>query len=98
MKTDLSHTLFAKAQQLIPGGVNSPVRACKAVGCEPLFVKRAAGSKIQDVDGNEFLDFVCSWGPMILGHNHPAVVEAIEKTLQDGTSFGAPCPLEIELA
>ncbi|MCX5874926.1 MAG: glutamate-1-semialdehyde 2,1-aminomutase [Deltaproteobacteria bacterium] len=98
MKTDLSHTLFVKAQQLIPGGVNSPVRACKSVGCEPLFVKRAAGSKIYDVDGNEFLDFVCSWGPMILGHNHPAVVEAIEKTLQDGTSFGAPCPLEIDLA
>lgn len=98
MKTDLSHTLFVKAQQLIPGGVNSPVRACKSVGCEPLFVKRAAGSKIHDVDGNEFLDFVCSWGPMILGHNHPVVVAAIEKTLQDGTSFGAPCPLEIELA
>ncbi|MBU2539387.1 MAG: glutamate-1-semialdehyde 2,1-aminomutase [Proteobacteria bacterium] len=98
MKTDQSHTLFAKAQQLIPGGVNSPVRACKSVGCEPLFVKRAAGSKIYDVDGNEFLDFVCSWGPMILGHNHPSVVEAIEKTLRDGTSFGAPCPLEIELA
>ena len=98
MKTDQSHTLFVKAQQLIPGGVNSPVRACKSVGCEPLFVKKAAGSKIHDVDGNEFLDFVCSWGPMILGHNHPAVVEAIEKTLRDGTSFGAPCPLEIELA
>jgi glutamate-1-semialdehyde 2,1-aminomutase len=98
MKTDQSQILFAKAQQLIPGGVNSPVRACKSVGCEPLFVKKAAGSKIYDVDGNEFLDFVCSWGPMILGHNHPAVVEAIEKTLQDGTSFGAPCPLEIELA
>lgn len=98
MKTDQSHTLFTKAQQLIPGGVNSPVRACKSVGCEPLFVKRAAGSKIYDVDGNEFLDFVCSWGPMILGHNHPSVVEAIEKTLRDGTSFGAPCSLEIELA
>jgi glutamate-1-semialdehyde 2,1-aminomutase len=98
MKTDISQAMFAKAQQLIPGGVNSPVRACKSVGCEPLFVKRAAGSKIYDVDGNEFIDFVCSWGPMILGHNHPAVVEAIERTLRDGTSFGAPCPLEIELA
>ncbi|MDG4475254.1 glutamate-1-semialdehyde 2,1-aminomutase [Thiovibrio frasassiensis] len=98
MKTDQSQSLFARAQQLIPGGVNSPVRACKSVGCDPLFVKKAAGSKIQDVDGNEFLDFVCSWGPMILGHNHPAVVEAIEKTLRDGTSFGAPCPLEVELA
>ncbi|HCC53338.1 MAG TPA: glutamate-1-semialdehyde-2,1-aminomutase [Desulfobulbaceae bacterium] len=98
MKTDISQAMFAKAQQLIPGGVNSPVRACKSVGCEPLFVKRAAGSKIHDVDGNEFIDFVCSWGPMILGHNHPAVVEAIEKTLRDGTSFGANSPLEIELA
>jgi glutamate-1-semialdehyde 2,1-aminomutase len=98
MKTDQSQILFAKAQQLIPGGVNSPVRACKSVGCEPLFVRRAAGSKIQDVDGNEFIDFVCSWGPMILGHNHPEVVAAIEKTLRDGTSFGANSPLEIELA
>jgi len=87
MKTDQSHTLFVKAQQLIPGGVNSPVRACKSVGCEPLFVKRAAGSRIHDVDGNEFLDFVCSWGPMILGHNHPSVVEAIEKTLRDGQTL-----------
>ena len=98
MKTEQSQSLFAKAQQLIPGGVNSPVRACKSVGCDPLFVKRAAGSKIYDVDGNEFLDFVCSWGPMILGHSHPSVVEAIEKTLRDGTSFGAPCALEVELA
>ncbi len=98
MKTDLSQTLFQKAQQYIPGGVNSPVRACKSVGCDPLFVKRAQGAKVYDVDGNEFIDFVCSWGPMILGHNHPAVVEAIEKTLKDGTSFGAPCELEIELA
>jgi len=98
MKTDQSQQLFEKAQRLIPGGVNSPVRACKSVGCDPLFVKRAAGSKVYDVDGNEFVDFVCSWGPMILGHSHPEVVAAIEKTLRDGTSFGAPCPLEIELA
>lgn len=98
MKTDQSKLLFEKAQQLIPGGVNSPVRACKSVGCDPLFVKRAGGARVYDADGNEFIDFVCSWGPMILGHNHPAVVEAITKTLQDGTSFGAPCPLEIELA
>ncbi|MGV1100948.1 glutamate-1-semialdehyde 2,1-aminomutase [Thiovibrio sp. JS02] len=98
MKTDQSKMLFEKAQQLIPGGVNSPVRACKSVGCDPLFVKRASGARVYDADGNEFIDFVCSWGPMILGHNHPAVVAAIEKTLQDGTSFGAPCGLEIELA
>lgn len=98
MKTTLSQELFAKAQKLIPGGVNSPVRACKSVGCDPLFVARANGSRIYDVDGNEFIDFVCSWGPMILGHNHPAVVEAINKAVVNGTSFGAPSPLEIELA
>lgn len=98
MKTDQSQALFQKAQQLIPGGVNSPVRACKSVGCDPLFVKRASGAKVYDVDGNEFIDFVCSWGPMILGHNHPAIAEAIKKTLEDGTSFGAPCALEVELA
>jgi glutamate-1-semialdehyde 2,1-aminomutase len=98
MNTDKSKELFAKAQTMIPGGVNSPVRACKSVGCDPLFIQRAAGSKVYDVDGNEFVDFVCSWGPMILGHNHPAVVEAITETLANGTSFGAPTPLEVELA
>ena len=98
MKTEQSRRLFEKAQRLIPGGVNSPVRACKSVGCDPLFVARANGSRIFDVDGNEFIDFVCSWGPMILGHNHPVVVEAIAKALQNGTSYGAPSPLEIELA
>jgi len=98
MNTDKSKELFAKAQTMIPGGVNSPVRACKSVGCDPLFIQRAAGSKVYDVDGNEFVDFVCSWGPMILGHNHPAVVEAIRETLANGTSFGAPTPLEVELA
>ena len=98
MNTDNSKSYFQKAQELIPGGVNSPVRACKSVGCEPLFVKRANGSKITDVDGNEFIDFVCSWGPMILGHNHPAVVGAIQEALRNGTSYGAPTPSEIELA
>jgi len=98
MKTDLSQKMFQKAQTLIPGGVNSPVRACKSVGCDPVFIKRGLGSQIIDVDDNVYVDFVCSWGPMILGHNHPAVVEAIKKALADGTSFGAPTPLEIELA
>lgn len=98
MKNDNSRLLFEKAQKLIPGGVNSPVRACKSVGCDPVFIRRGAGSKVYDVDGNEYVDFVCSWGPMILGHNHPAVVEAIQKALADGTSFGAPTPLEVELA
>ncbi len=98
MMTDQSAHLFTLAKALIPGGVNSPVRACRSVGCDPLFVRRAAGCLITDVDGNEFIDFVGSWGPMILGHAHPEVVEAIQRTAADGTSFGAPCPLEVELA
>ncbi len=98
MNTDQSKAYFRKAQEVIPGGVNSPVRACKSVGCEPLFVKKASGSRIIDVDNNEFIDFVCSWGPMILGHNYPRVVAAIEAALVNGTSYGAPTPLEIELA
>ncbi|PIY21327.1 MAG: aspartate aminotransferase family protein, partial [Deltaproteobacteria bacterium CG_4_10_14_3_um_filter_60_8] len=98
MGTETSKTLFSKAQTVIPGGVNSPVRACRAVGTTPLFVDRAAGAKIYDVDGNVYVDFVCSWGPMILGHGHPAVTAAIRAALEKGTSFGAPCPSEIELA
>ncbi|WP_319586870.1 glutamate-1-semialdehyde 2,1-aminomutase [uncultured Desulfobulbus sp.] len=98
MKTDQSAQLFTQARALIPGGVNSPVRACRAVGCDPLFVRKASGCMITDVDGNEFIDFVGSWGPMILGHAHPEVVEAIRRTAMDGTSFGAPSPLEVELA
>jgi glutamate-1-semialdehyde 2,1-aminomutase len=98
MKTDRSAQLFTQAKTLIPGGVNSPVRACRSVGCDPLFVRKASGCMITDVDGNEFIDMVSSWGPMILGHAHPEVVEAIRRTAMDGTSFGAPSPLEVELA
>ena len=98
MKTDRSAELFSQAKMLIPGGVNSPVRACRSVGCDPLFVKKAAGCIITDVDGNEFVDFVGSWGPMILGHAHPEVVEAIREAATLGTSFGAPCAQEVELA
>ena len=98
MKTDLSAALFSRAKAVIPGGVNSPVRACKSVGCDPLFVKKAEGAIITDVDGNEFIDFVSSWGPMILGHTHPALVKAVRETALSGTSFGAPAPLEVELA
>jgi glutamate-1-semialdehyde 2,1-aminomutase len=98
MKTTTSQSLFAEAQRLIPGGVNSPVRACKSVGCDPRFIQRAAGSKIFDADGNEYIDFIGSWGPMILGHNYPAIMEAIQQAMANGTSFGAPCPLEVELA
>ncbi|NOQ45287.1 MAG: glutamate-1-semialdehyde 2,1-aminomutase [Desulfobulbaceae bacterium] len=98
MKTDLSASLFVQAKTVIPGGVNSPVRACKSVGCDPLFVKKANGCMVTDVDGNEFIDFVGSWGPMILGHGQPDVIEAIRETALDGTSFGAPTSLEVELA
>lgn len=98
MKTDLSASLFEKAKAVIPGGVNSPVRACKSVGCDPLFLKRASGAEVTDVDGNTFIDFVGSWGPMILGHAHPSVLDAIRETALDGTSFGAPTPLEVDLA
>jgi glutamate-1-semialdehyde 2,1-aminomutase len=93
-----SQTLFAKSQTLIPGGVNSPVRACRSVGCDPLFIHSADGPYIFDADGHRYLDYVLSWGPMILGHRHPAVVQAIDKVMERGTSFGAPTDLEVELA
>jgi len=93
-----SNALFAKAKQLIPGGVNSPVRAFKSVGCDPIFITRAAGSKIYDADGNAYIDYVGSWGPMILGHCHPKIVEAIQQAAGSGASFGAPTEKEITLA
>ncbi len=98
MKSAKSKELFKKAQTCMPGGVNSPVRAFKNVGANPLFIKKAKGSKIYDVDGNEFIDYVLSWGPMILGHAHPAVVRALKAACESGTSFGAPTELEITLA
>lgn len=98
MKTTKSRALFKKAALLLPGGVNSPVRAFRAVGGNPLFIQKAKGSKLYDVDGNEFVDYVLSWGPMILGHAHPAVGKALKKAIDLGTSFGAPSPLEVELA
>ena len=93
-----SHSLFQKACRLIPGGVNSPVRAFKAVGGNPIFIESAAGSKIRDVDGNVYIDYVLSWGPLILGHAHPKVVNSLKKAVENGTSYGAPTRLEIELA
>lgn len=98
MNRQTSEALFAKAKNVIPGGVNSPVRAFKSVGCDPLFIKKAAGSRITDADGNEYIDYVGSWGPMILGHCHPKVVEAIQQTAASGASFGAPTARETELA
>ena len=98
MDTSRSQHLFARAQTLMPGGVNSPVRAFKSVGGEPFFVQRAEGAYLIDVDGNRYVDYVGSWGPMIAGHNHPAVLEAVTRTARDGLSFGAPNPLEVEMA
>ncbi|HXH27484.1 MAG TPA: glutamate-1-semialdehyde 2,1-aminomutase, partial [Candidatus Polarisedimenticolia bacterium] len=94
----LSRNLFEKAKQIIPGGVNSPVRAFKAVGGDPLFFARGRGALLYDVDGNEYVDYVASWGPLILGHAPEAVVREIQEAAQDGTSFGAPSPHEVELA
>ncbi len=96
--TDLSDKLFAAARQVIPGGVNSPVRAWKAVGGHPRFIQRARGANLVDADGNTYIDYVGSWGPMILGHAHPRVLTAIHEAMRDGTSFGAPTAREIELA
>ncbi|HWR90259.1 MAG TPA: glutamate-1-semialdehyde 2,1-aminomutase [Dissulfurispiraceae bacterium] len=98
MKRDKSRRLYRQALELMPGGVNSPVRAFRAVGGSPLYIESAKGSKIFDVDGNEYIDYVLSWGPMILGHAHPSVVKALQRAAEKGTSFGAPTPLEIELA
>jgi glutamate-1-semialdehyde 2,1-aminomutase len=98
MKRRRSIELYRKAGELIPGGVNSPVRAFKAIGISPTFVERAKGSKIWDIDGNEYIDYVGSWGPMILGHAHPRIVKALKGVIPKGTSFGAPIPLEVELA
>jgi glutamate-1-semialdehyde 2,1-aminomutase len=98
MKSERSQKLFARARKLIPGGVNSPVRAFGSVGQVPRFIAKAKGAQIVDVDGNEYIDYVGSWGPMILGHADPGVLRAVQKAAKHGTSFGAPTELETELA
>ena len=98
MDTTKSEQLFNRAQQLIPGGVNSPVRAFRAVGRHPFFVERAQGPWLIDADGNKYLDYVCSWGPGILGHAHPKVIEAVQRVCKKGLTFGAPTVGEVELA
>jgi glutamate-1-semialdehyde 2,1-aminomutase len=98
MNTGTSQSLFNRAQQSIPGGVNSPVRAFKSVGGSPLFMKKAKGAYLYDADGNRYIDYIASWGPMILGHAYGPVVEAIREKAYDSTSFGAPTELEIEMA
>jgi len=98
MQLSKSEALFAEAQKYIPGGVNSPVRSFKSVGGTPPFIARGQGARVWDVDGNEYIDYLGSWGPLVLGHSHPAVVEALKKTAESGTSFGAPVEQEVELA
>ena len=95
---DLNDSLFERAKQVIPGGVNSPVRAFKAVGGTPRFIQRAQGAHMWDANGKQYVDYIGSWGPMILGHGHPAVLEAVQKAALDGLSFGAPTEREVELA
>ncbi len=98
MNHSSSHALFAAAQEHIPGGVNSPVRAFGNVGCDPVFYQSASGSHVIDVDGNEYIDFIGSWGPMILGHRPSCVMQAVSRQVERGLSFGAPCEAEVELA
>ena len=98
MQLSKSEALFAEAQKYIPGGVNSPVRSFNAVGGTPPFIARGKGSRVWDVDDNEYIDYLGSWGPLVLGHSHPAVVEVLIKTAESGTSFGAPVEQEVELA
>src|SRR6218665_3489800 len=98
MHQDLNAELFARAQKVMPGGVNSPVRAFKAVGGTPRFIRRAEGAYFWDADDKRYIDYIGSWGPMILGHGHPAVLEAVQKAALEGFSFGAPTEREVELA
>ncbi len=93
-----SERLFSKALEFIPGGVNSPVRAFRAVGGQPFFVNRAKGCRVWDVDGNEYVDYVGTWGPAILGHAHPKIIQAVQEAAANGTSFGIPNPMEVEMA
>ncbi len=97
MSRDKSHAAFARAQELMPGGVNSPARAFGAVGGEPIFFTRGEGAYLYDLDGNRYIDYIGSWGPMILGHAHPQVTQALQAAIQRGTSFGAPTEAESEL-
>jgi len=98
LSRERSAELYANAQKYIPGGVNSPARSWGGVGGDPIFLKKGSGSKVWDVDGNEYIDYVCSWGPLVLGHAHPEVLAAIRTAAEDGTSFGAPTEMESDIA
>src|SRR5690349_5939768 len=93
-----SRELFAEALKYIPGGVNSPVRAFRGVGGQPFFVNHASGARVRDVDGNEYIDYVCTWGPAILGHGHRKIIDAVKAAAEHGTSFGIPNPYEVTMA
>ncbi len=95
---DRSARLMERAMHRLPGGVNSPVRAFRSVGGDPVFMRRGEGSRIFDVDGNYYVDYVMSYGPLVLGHAHASVIEALEKVIRDGTTFGAPTELEVDLS
>ena len=98
MKFNKSIEAFVAAKQRIPGGVNSPVRAFKSVNADPVFIERAKGARVWDIDGNEYLDFVASWGPMILGHAHEEIVKTVQEAAERGTSYGAPTLVETQMA
>jgi glutamate-1-semialdehyde 2,1-aminomutase len=98
MNQSRSQELFSQALRYLPGGVNSPVRAFRAVCGTPFFAQRACGARVEDVDGNVYIDYVCTWGPSIMGHAHPEVIAAVKAAADRGTSFGIPNPLEVELA
>src|SRR5581483_9476506 len=98
MKKEQSQKLYEKAKQYFPGGVNSPVRAFRSVGGTPLFIEKGKGAHIWDADGNEFIDYCCSWGPLILGHADSRVIESVKSSVENGSSFGAPTELENQLA
>src|SRR5215472_5489136 len=98
LRTERSSSLYRRARELMPGGVNSPVRAMRAISRDPIFIARGEGSKLVDVDGNEYIDWVSSWGPLILGHAHRGVVDAVVEAAVDGLTFGAPTEREVKLA
>ena len=98
LNLEKSAAAFAEAKKLMPGGVNSPVRSYRSVDCNPPFIARAEGSHIYDIDGNDYIDYVGSWGPMVVGHAHPQVVKALQEAAARGTSYGAPTLIESQLA
>jgi glutamate-1-semialdehyde 2,1-aminomutase len=98
MSTQRSQAIFERASAVIPGGVNSPVRACRSVGADPVFVVRGAGARVTDADGNEYIDLIGSWGPLILGHSHPEILDVIREVMVQGTTFGAPTEIEVRFA